>query len=399
MPQRRGRAAVPVRPHRRRPGARRAVGAAAAGGRRPARTRRCSTPTRRCRAATLRIAPTATWMFDYYPMRLVRELPDGSCEAQMTYASEEWMARLRARLRLGGAGAGTRVAGRRGCGAAARGGAAGLSRSVRHSAVDIEATSGGRPNWVVYNPGTGSSSSRCSCCSSAPRSSRCRALAGQVDADLQVGDQGDAARREVRDADADRVGAGVRVRAAVERTAAQPNRRRTAPSLTSTSPNAARRVVTTAPVITRLPCRSPASLSGSTLVVAAVRVNPDGTMSLVDHITRTAHPAADLGGRRRGDHDLRVRLVQPRRSSAWRASASGCAGRTVRCRRPRAPTSAPDGECRLLATAPFDQFMLRLKVGLTAGHRAGLPGVAVPAVGVHHARAVHATNAGSRWCS
>ncbi len=45
-------------------------------------------------SATLRIAPTATWMFDYFPMRMVRELPDGSCEAQMTYASEEWMARL-----------------------------------------------------------------------------------------------------------------------------------------------------------------------------------------------------------------------------------------------------------------------------------------------------------------
>jgi proteasome accessory factor C len=45
-------------------------------------------------SATLQVAPTATWMFDYFPMRLVRELPDGSCVAEMTYASEEWMARL-----------------------------------------------------------------------------------------------------------------------------------------------------------------------------------------------------------------------------------------------------------------------------------------------------------------
>jgi proteasome accessory factor C len=45
-------------------------------------------------SATLHIAPSATWMFDYFPIRMVRELPDGSCEAQMTYASEEWMARL-----------------------------------------------------------------------------------------------------------------------------------------------------------------------------------------------------------------------------------------------------------------------------------------------------------------
>jgi proteasome accessory factor C len=45
-------------------------------------------------AATLRIAPEASWMFEYYPMRDLRELPDGHFEAVMTYASEEWMARL-----------------------------------------------------------------------------------------------------------------------------------------------------------------------------------------------------------------------------------------------------------------------------------------------------------------
>ncbi len=45
-------------------------------------------------AATLRIAPEAAWMFDYYPMRVLRELPDGHFEAAMTYASDEWMARL-----------------------------------------------------------------------------------------------------------------------------------------------------------------------------------------------------------------------------------------------------------------------------------------------------------------
>jgi len=44
--------------------------------------------------ATLRIAPQAAWMFDYYPMRVLSESPDGSCEAAMTYASDEWMTRL-----------------------------------------------------------------------------------------------------------------------------------------------------------------------------------------------------------------------------------------------------------------------------------------------------------------
>jgi len=40
------------------------------------------------------VTPTASWMFEYYPMRDLRELPDGSCEAVMTYASEDWMTRL-----------------------------------------------------------------------------------------------------------------------------------------------------------------------------------------------------------------------------------------------------------------------------------------------------------------
>jgi proteasome accessory factor C len=45
-------------------------------------------------SATLRIAPEASWMFDYYPLRLIRELPDGHVEAQMTYGAAEWMTRL-----------------------------------------------------------------------------------------------------------------------------------------------------------------------------------------------------------------------------------------------------------------------------------------------------------------
>jgi proteasome accessory factor C len=45
-------------------------------------------------AATLRVAPQAAWMLEYFPMRIVRELPGGYCEAAMTYASEDWMARL-----------------------------------------------------------------------------------------------------------------------------------------------------------------------------------------------------------------------------------------------------------------------------------------------------------------
>lgn len=57
-------------------------------------------------AATLLLAPTASWMLEYYPMRILEELPDGYRKASMTYASEEWMTRA-----LLGFGAEVRVLG------------------------------------------------------------------------------------------------------------------------------------------------------------------------------------------------------------------------------------------------------------------------------------------------
>jgi proteasome accessory factor C len=45
-------------------------------------------------SARLLIDRTAAWMFDYYPLRVLRELSDGACEAAMTYASDDWMARF-----------------------------------------------------------------------------------------------------------------------------------------------------------------------------------------------------------------------------------------------------------------------------------------------------------------